>query len=280
MRFGVHVAPTDRSMAIVALGRLVEASGFESLFVPEHTHLPVAGAAVHPSGPAVHERLRRFLDPFVALSAVASATTTLRLGTGVCLVPQHDPIALAKRVATLDFLSGGRFLFGVGAGWHEEELRNHGVDPATRWRRTREHLLAMRAIWTADEASFAGEFVRFAPLWSWPKPTQRPHPPLIIGGEGPRAPDRVLAYGDEWGPNAEPGLDDRVRDLNQRAAALGRPPIPVTAFHTAPNLPTLRAYAAAGVTRCVFSLPSAGEAETRATLDRLAALVADFRAGA
>ena len=277
MRFGVHFAPTDRSMDVVALGRLVEARGFESLFLPEHTHLPVAGASVHPSGPAMHERLRRCLDPFTALAAVASVTTTLRLGTGVCLVPQHEPIALAKRIATLDLLSGGRFLFGIGAGWNREELRYHGVDPATRFRRMREHLLAMRAIWTQEEATYAGEFVRFGPIWSWPKPVQRPHPPIIVGGEGPRVLDRVLDYGDEWGPNAEEGLEGRVRELQGRAADAGRASIPVTAFHVSPDLATLRSYAAGGVTRCVFSLPSAGEDAVRAVVDELGGLVAGYR---
>jgi probable F420-dependent oxidoreductase len=236
MHFGVHIEPTDQTMDIVALGRLVESLGFESLFLPEHTHLPVAGASVHPSGPAVHDRLRRFLDPFIALAAVASATTTLRLGTGVCLVPQHDPITLAKQIATLDFISGGRFLFGIGAGWNREELQNHGVDPATRFRRLREHVLAMRAIWTEEEASFHGDFVHFGPIWSWPKPAQRPHPPIIVGGEGPRVLDRVLDYGDEWGPNAEDGLEDRARDLHRRATSLGRPPIPPP-FTSAPTSP-------------------------------------------
>jgi probable F420-dependent oxidoreductase len=278
MHFGVHIAPTDRTMDIVQLGRLVESLGFESLFLPEHTHLPVAGASVHPSGPAMHDRLRRFLDPFITLAAVASATTTLRLGTGVCLVPQHDPITLAKQIATLDFISGGRFLFGIGAGWNREEMQNHGVDPATRFRRLREHILAMRAIWTQDEAAFQGEFVRFGPIWSWPKPAQRPHPPVIVGGEGPRVLDRVLDYGDEWGPNAEDGLEDRVRDLHHRAAALGRPLVPVTAFHVRPDLATLRSYAASGVTRAIFSLPSAVEPEIRATLGELVALVEAYRA--
>jgi probable F420-dependent oxidoreductase len=285
MHFGVHIEATDQTMDIVALGRLVEALGFESLFLPEHTHLPATGASVHPSGPHVHDRLRRFLDPFIALAAVASATTTLRIGTGVCLVPQHDPITLAKQIATLDFISGGRFLFGIGAGWNREELQNHGVDPASRFRRMREHILAMRAIWTQDEASYHGEFVRFDPLWSWPKPIQRPHPPIIVGGEGPRVLDRVLDYGDEWGPNAEDGLEDRVRDLHRRAtaapAATGtrRPPIPVTAFHVRPDLATLRSYATASVTRSIFSLRSHTEPQIRATLDRLVSLVTDFRAG-
>lgn len=279
MRFGVHIEATDQTMDIVALGRLVESLGFESLFLPEHTHVPITGASIHPSGPAAHARLPRLLDPFIALATVASATTTLRLGTGVCLVPQHDPITLAKQIATLDYLSNGRFLFGIGAGWNREEMQHHGVDPATRFRRLREHILAMRAIWTQDTALFHGDFVRFDPLWSWPKPAQRPHPPIIVGGEGPRVLDRVLDYGDEWGPNAEDGLEDRVRDLHHRATALNRPRIPVTAFHVRPDLPTLRSYATAGVTRIIFSLRAPTEPEIHTTLDRLAALIAQYSAG-
>lgn len=276
MHFGVHIEATDRTITPTELGPLLEARGFESLFLPEHTHLPIGGVSVHPSGEHVHANLRRFLDPFIALATVASVTERLRLGTGVCLVPQHHPIGLAKEIATLDFLSGGRVLFGIGAGWNREELSNHGVAPANRWRQMREHVLAMRAIWTADEAEFHGEFVDFAPLWSWPKPVQRPHPPVIVGGEGPHVLDRVLDYGDEWGPNDEPDLDARVAELHRRADALGRPRPPVTAFHVRPDLATLRNHAAAGVTRCVFSLPSAGLAEVRATVERLAELVAAY----
>lgn len=279
MDFGVHIEPTDRTITPRELGPLLEERGFESLFFPEHTHLPVGGASVHPSGPHAHANLRRFLDPFIALATVASVTARLRLGTGVCLVPQHDPIVLAKEIATLDFLSGGRVLFGIGAGWNREELRNHGVEPAGRWRRMREHTLAMKAIWTADEAEFHGEFVDFAPLWSWPKPHQRPHPPVIVGGEGPHVLDRVLDYGDAWGPNDEPGLAGRVGELHRRADALGRPRPPVTAFHVRPDLATLRGHAAAGIARCVFSLPSAGPGEVRAAVGRLAALIAAYRAG-
>jgi probable F420-dependent oxidoreductase len=279
MDFGVHIEATDRTIAPQELGPLLEERGFESLFLPEHTHLPVGGASVHPSGPQVHANLRRFLDPFITLATVAAVTTRLRLGTGVCLVPQHHPITLAKEIATLDFLSGGRVLFGIGAGWNREELGNHGVLPADRWRRMREHVLAMRAIWMQDEAAFHGEFVDFAPLWSWPKPVQRPHPPVIVGGEGSHVLDRVLDYGDAWGPNAEPGLEERVAELHRRADALGRPRPPVTAFHVRPELPTLRSYAAAGVTRCVFSLPSAGRDEVLAAVERLTALLAAYRAG-
>ena len=240
--------------------------------------MPVRGASVHPSGPHVHDRLRRFLDPFIALAAVAAVTERLRIGTGVCLVAEHDPIALAKQIATLDLLSNGRFLFGVGAGWNREELRNHGTDPANRWQVMRERVLAMQRIWTEDEAEFHGAFVDFDPIRQWPKPVQRPHPPVIVGGEGPRVLERVLDYGDEWGPNADPGIEERVAELQRLAAERGRGRIPVTAFHVAPELGVLRRYAAAGVTRCVFSLPGAGADRVQPAVERLAELVATYEA--
>lgn len=269
MQFGVHFAPTAETMDVRDLGQLVEEAGFESLFLPEHTHLPAYGASVHPSGPEMHDRLRRFLDPFIALTAVAAVTTNLRLGTGVCLIAQHDPITLAKQVATLDLLSGGRVLLGIGAGWNREELRHHGTDPATRWRVMRERTLAMKRIWTEEIAEFHGEFVEFGPLWQWPKPVQRPHPPVLVGGEGPGVLDRVLEYGDEWAPNAEPGIAERVVELQRLAAERGRAPIPVTAMHIAPDVAEIRRYAAAGVTRCVFSLPSGDRAVVEPAVTRL-----------
>lgn len=278
MQFGVHIEPTERAMDLRDLGRLLEERGFESLWLPEHTHLPVGGASVHPSGPHVHDRLRRLLDPLIGLAAVAALTERLLLGTGVCLVPEHDPIVLAKQVATLDALSGGRVLFGVGAGWNREELRNHGVDPATRWRVLRERVLAMKRIWTEDEAEFHGEFVDFEPIWLWPKPARRPHPPVLVGGEGPRVLDRVLDYGNEWAPNDEPGIVERIPELQRRAAERGRGPIPVTLMHVAPDVDLLRRYEAAGVARCVFSLPGGDAAEVRPVVERLASVVAAYRA--
>jgi probable F420-dependent oxidoreductase len=279
MLFGAHIEATADSIDVRELGRLLEAYGFESLFLPEHTHLPVAGVSVHPSGAHRHDRLRRLLDPFIALTAVAGATERLRLGTGVCLITEHDPIVLAKETATLDVLSGGRFLFGIGAGWNREEMLNHGTAPATRWRVMRERALAIRRIWTAGEAEFHGRHVDFGPIWSWPKPAQQPHPPIIVGGEGPRVLERVLDYGDEWGPNDHDELPDRVAELHRLAAERGRAPVPVTAFHVAPEGERLRRYAAAGVTRCVFSLPGAGESEVRPAVERLAALARRFGKG-
>ena len=280
MRFGVHFAATAEAMDMRALGRMVEDAGFESLFLPEHTHLPAYGGSVHPSGPEMHDRLRRFLDPFIALTAVAGATRHLRLGTGVCLIAQHDPITLAKQIATLDLLSDGRFLFGIGAGWNHEELRHHGTEPATRWRVMRERALAMKLIWTEEQAEFHGEFVDFGPIWQWPKPVQRPHPPILVGGEGQRVLERVLDYGDEWAPNAEPGIAERVIELQRLAAALGRGAIPVTAMHLPPERREIERYAAAGVTRCVFTLPSGDRAAVERAIEHLTKIIAPYTSSA
>jgi probable F420-dependent oxidoreductase len=276
MLFGVHFAATDETLDVREVGRIVEAAGFESLFLPEHTHLPAYGDSIHPSGPQMHARLRRFLDPFIALTAVAAVTERLRLGTGVCLIAQHDPITLAKQIATLDMLSNGRFLFGIGAGWNHEELRHHGTDPATRWRVMRERVLAMRRIWTEDRPEFHGSFVDFGPMWQWPKPVQRPHPPVLVGGEGPRVLERVLEYGDEWSPNAEPGIAERVAQLQQLAEARGRGRIPVTAMHVTPTYDEIARYAAAGVTRCVFTLSSGNRPAIEQSIARLMETIGRF----
>ncbi len=276
MQFGVHFAPTDMTIDVRELGRMVEAAGFESIFFPEHTHLPAYGTSVHPSGPEMHDRLRRFLDPFIALTAVAGVTQRLLLGTGVCLLPEHDPITLAKQIATLDLLSGGRVLFGIGAGWNREELRHHGTDPAARWAVMRERALAMKRIWTQEIAEFHGQYVDFGPIWQWPKPVQRPHPPILVGGEGPRVLERVLEYGDAWAPNAEPGIAERIGELQEMAASRGRERIPVTVMHVAPDLDEIARYAAAGATRCLFTLPSGDRAVVEETLARLTTLVAHF----
>jgi probable F420-dependent oxidoreductase len=196
------------------------------------------------------------LDPFIALAVVASVTGRLRLGTGVSLILEHDPITLAKEVATLDLLSGGRFLFGVGAGWNRPEMRDHRFEPAHRWALLREHVLALKALWTAEQAEFHGEFVDFGPAFQWPKPLQQPHPPVLIGGEGPNVLDRVLDYGDGWMPNEHGGVEARVIELNRRCAALGRASLPVTIYSAVPDRSTVERYIALGVERCVFTIPA------------------------
>jgi probable F420-dependent oxidoreductase len=214
-------------------------------------------------------------DPLIGLAVVAAVTEGLRVGTGVCLIPQHDPIVLAKQVATLDVLSGGRVILGVGAGWNREEMANHGVEPNRRWQVMREKVLAVKRIWTEDEASFDGTFVRFGALRQEPKPVQRPHPPILIGGEGPDVLERVASFGDGWMPNDHPELLDRIPGLQELAAAAGRGSLPVSVYAMPHDAGAVARYAdaGAGIERCVFNLPSRDRGETMAVLDRLAEIV-------
>lgn len=278
MRVAALVYPTDRGPDVVEVGRAVEERGFESLFFPEHTHIPTSRESAWPGGAELPDYYSRLLDPFVALAAVAVTTERLKLGTGVCLVVERDPIITAKEVATLDQLSGGRFLFGVGAGWNREEMQNHGTDPRTRMRLLAERVEAMRAIWTQDEASYHGQHVTFEPLWSWPKPVQRPHPPVLVGGVGPTAIDRVLAFGDEWMPNRvgddTEAFRRRIEELQARAADIGRGSVPVTLFGAPREVDVLRQYAEMGVHRCVFRVPGESRDAFLRELDLVAGLVA------
>jgi probable F420-dependent oxidoreductase len=269
MQYGIHVRPTSDGADIREVARMVEATGFDALYLPEHTHIPLGVRSLFPDAPEWLEACKRMLDPFVALGAVASVTRDLLLGTGVCLVPQHHPITLAKTVATLDVLSGGRVLLGVGAGWNDAEMRHHGVDPRSRFRRMEEHVRAMQVIWTQEEAEFHGSFVDFDPIWLWPKPQQRPHPPIAVGGEGPRVLQRVIDYGDEWMPNDHPELIDRLSSLHQLAVQAQRAPIPVTAYAVSPQRDRIEQLAAAGVTRCVFNLRTGTLDEARDGIARL-----------
>jgi probable F420-dependent oxidoreductase len=279
MKFGVVMFPTDYSIGPAELARAVEERGFESLFLPEHTHIPTSRRTPWPGGSELPRDYSHTLDPFVALGAAAAVTNSLRIGTGICLVIERDPITLAKEVASLDFLSGGRFLFGIGAGWNEEEMENHGTDPAQRWKLLRERVLAMKAIWAQDEAEFHGRFVDFDPIWSWPKPVQKPHPPIVVGGDGPHALQRVVEYGDEWMPipgRSEVPLSERIAELNRLAAEAGRGPIPVSIYGTLPQPDVIQGYAEAGVERCIFWLPSSPAEEALPFLDRWAELAKSF----
>jgi probable F420-dependent oxidoreductase len=280
MRFGLSMFLTDDAMAPAELGRAAEEAGFEALFVPEHTHIPAGRESPWPGGAELPREYSHTLDPFVALSAIAATTERLRLGTGIALIVERDPITLAKEGATLDLLSRGRFELGIGAGWNREEMANHGTDPATRFRVMRERALAVREIWTHDEASFHGEFVDFERIWSWPKPVQQPHPPIWVGGTGPRVLDRVLEYGDGWFPNVRDldALAARVAQLQRRAADAGRERIPVTYFGLRdPDDEKLEKMAAAGVDRVLFMLPPVGADETLPRLERYAVLAARHR---
>src|ERR671910_2951503 len=235
MRFGIAIFLTDEAAAPATIARLIEERGFESLFFPEHTHIPAGRRTPYPPGGELPREYSRTYDPFVALTAAAAATSKLLIGTGICLVIERDPIITAKEVASLDRLSDGRFLFGVGAGWNIEEMENHGTDPRRRFSLMRERIEAMKAIWTQDEASYHGEHVDFDPIWCWPKPVQKPHPPVLVGGNGRKALERVVSFGDEWMPNRATGLTERVAELGRMAAEAGRDPIPVTLFGARPD---------------------------------------------
>lgn len=275
MEVGLTTFVTDYSIRPDELARAAEERGFESLFFPEHTHIPVSRRSPWPGGPELPTEYSHALDPFVALAAAATATERLRLGTGVCLIIEHDPITLAKQVASLDHLSGGRVLFGVGAGWNREEMENHGTDPRHRFQLLRERIEAMRAIWANEEAEYHGELVRFEPIWSWPKPVQRPGPPVLVGGNGPGTLDRVVELGDGWMPlagRAGPPLPGRIEELRQLASTRGRAEIPVSVFAAPARREELAALEDLGVVRAILGLVPRGRDETLAQLDHHAAL--------
>ncbi len=277
MDLGMVMFPTDYAIEPAELGRAVEERGFESLLFPEHTHIPVERRSPWPGGGELPREYSHSYDPFVALSAVAAVTSRLFVGTGICLVVERDPIITAKEVASLDLLSGGRVLFGVGAGWNREEMANHGTDARTRAQLMEERIEAMKAIWTQDEASFHGRFVDFDPIWSWPKPVRTPHPPVLVGGSGPTVLDRVVRIGDGWMPLRVADVDELARqftELQDRASEADRGTIPVTAFGASRKPAVLERLAEIGVSRAVLSLPSASRDEILAILDRDTELLA------
>ena len=273
MQFGVSMFPTDYAIPVTELGKAAEDLGFSSLFFPEHTHIPTSRRTPWPGGAELPKEYSHTLDPFVAMGAVAAVTTRLKVGTGICLVMQRDPITLAKEVASVDHLSGGRVLFGIGGGWNEDEMENHATKPSLRWKILRERILAMKEIWTKDEAEFHGQFVNFDPIWSWPKPAQNPHPPILIGGAGPRTLDRVLEYGDAWMPIAgRTGaiLGEKITELQQRAGEAGRGHIPVYVFGAPPSAEFIERMAGLGVDEVVFGLPPAPAETVMPVLKRAA----------
>ncbi len=273
MDFGIGYFPTHDAVGPGAVARLVEEHGFESLFFAEHTHIPASRATPTPGGGDLARKYWHTYDLFVALTAAAAATSKLRVGSGICLVVERDPIVTAKEVASIDHLSGGRFEFGVGAGWNREEMANHGTDPRTRMRLLQERIEAMKAIWTEDEASYSGEFVSFDRIWSWPKPAQRPHPPVLVGGNGPTVIDRVLAFGDAWFPNYAGGdVLDRVDELRSRADR----PIDVMVMGVPPDAAVLERLEAAGCRRVVHWLPSSGRSGLEAALERWESAIAEL----
>jgi probable F420-dependent oxidoreductase len=257
MHFGVSYFPTDESIEPPELARMAEERGFESVFVTEHTHIPMSRETPYPAGGELPREYWRIHDPFVALTAMAAVTERIRIGTAICLLVERDPITTAKAVASLDWLSGGRFLFGVGAGWNLDEMKNHGTDPAKRFRILRERVEACKVLWADDEATYHGEFVNFDRIVCRPAPLQEPHPPILVGGNGPRVHERVLAFGDGWFPNRIPPDDQmiaRVEELQRRGDDAGRGPIPVTIQIPPRDPAVLERYEGAGVTRAVHML--------------------------
>jgi len=277
MDYGVVMFSTEYSIAPHELARALEERGFESVWFPEHTHIPASRRSAWPGGGTLPKDYWSSYDPFVALMAAAAATSRLKLGTGICLVVERDPITTAKEVATLDRLSGGRFLFGIGGGWNAEEMENHGTEWKTRWRLLRERVLAMKEIWTKREAEFHGEFVRFDKIWADPKPLQKPHPPILIGGDGATTFDRVVEFGDGWMPILRPNRNpvERIPALRERLRQAGRDPksAPVSIFFAPPKKPALEALEAAGVERAIFGLPSEPRDAVLPRLDAYAAVM-------
>ncbi|MFC8720446.1 LLM class F420-dependent oxidoreductase [Kitasatospora sp. NPDC057198] len=279
MKTGIAMFPADFAIRPDELARAVEERGFESLFLPEHTHLPASERTRRETG-VLPPHFSHTHDLFVALTYAAAATSELKVATGICLVPQRDPLTTAKAVASLDVLSGGRVLFGVGAGWISEELENHGTEPGRRWAVLAERVKAMREIWGNEVAEFHGAHVDFGPVRSWPKPRQHPHPPVLVGGSGPGVARRVLDFGDEWMPHAgmpPAELAGRIAELRRAGRAAGRAHVPVTVFGAEPDPAALEDLRAAGVDRVVFYAPPAGDAEVKDFLDSVAPLVERFR---
>ncbi len=277
MDLGIAMFATHYAIRPDELGRALEERGFESLWVPEHTHIPASRKSPWPGGPNLPREYWHSYDPFVALTAAATVTKRLKLATGICLVIERDPITTAKEVASLDHLSNGRFIFGIGGGWNAEEMEHHGTPFGKRWKVLRERILAMKKLWTEEEAEFHGEHVKFEKSWAHPKPVQKPHPPILMGGNAKTTFDRVVEFCDGWMPIAgRPGSEpvDRIPELRQRAKEAGRDPksISVTIFGAKPDKGTVERLAAAGVDRTVFFVPPAERETVLPLLDTYAGL--------
>ncbi|MCZ6823537.1 MAG: LLM class F420-dependent oxidoreductase [Deltaproteobacteria bacterium] len=281
MKFGLTNFPTDYSIHPAKLAQAAEERGFESVWFAEHSHIPVSPATPgppEPGSPGLPREYYSVADPFVALSVAAAVTSTLKLATGICLVPQRDVLQTAKQVASLDLFSGGRFLFGVGAGWNQPEIENHGTIHAERFAVMRERIEAMKVLWSEEKAEYHGKYVDFGPAYAWPKPVQKPHPPIHVGGAGLRAIRRAVRYGDGWVPLMSGGDDDPVAllpKLHEQLRAAGRPleGFEVTIYFCPPNPETVKRFADGGIDRVLFPLPSVPEAEALGVLDGYAKLI-------
>ena len=277
MLIGAAIFATDYAIRPDELARDLEQRGYESLWLPEYECAPASRRSPYPGGGDLPKEYWHTHDPFLALTAAAIATKKLRVATGICLIIQRDPIITAKEVASLDMLSGGRFIFGIGGGWNADEMENHGTIFKKRWRVLRERVLAMKEIWTKEEAEFHGEFVNFDKIWSYPKPVQKPHPPILMGGDGPTTFNRVIEFSNGWLPLGYRKIDitQKIRDLRRQAEAAGRDPksVSITVFGANPQPATLDELRKAGVERAVFMLPADQRDTVLPLLDKYASLI-------
>jgi probable F420-dependent oxidoreductase len=271
MKFGVATFVTDEGIDAASLASAVEERGFHSLVVTEHSHIPVTYTPPYPGAGEIPRVYYRTLDPFVVLSAAATVTRELRLATGVILLPQRDVIHTAKQVASLDLISAGRVVLGVGIGWNREEMSNHGTDPATRGLKANEQVAALKKLWTEEQVEFHGRFVDFTPLFSWPKPVQSPNPPIYIAGESPAALDRLLRLGDGWMPQAATPVAE-LRRVRQWLSDHGRGAVPTMIWGAGRDESTLAGYFEAQVDEISFLLPNQAESESLRDLDELSRL--------
>jgi len=274
---------TDYSMAPGMLAQALEERGFESMWAPEHSHIPTSRRSPFQGGGDLPKQYYDVMDPFVTLSAAAAVTKKIKLGTGVCLVIQRDTIQTAKLVASVDQISGGRFLFGIGGGWNAEEMEDHGTDFKTRFKKMREQIEAMKEIWTKSKPEYQGDIVNFPPMMTWPKPVQQPHPPVIVGGAFPHAARRALRYGNGWIPNASrqqyADVTDFLPHFRELAKEMGRDvaEVPVTVWGVQPDYDRLRRYEDQGVSRVVVSLPPENAGKTLPALDNWAELIGKLK---
>jgi probable F420-dependent oxidoreductase len=277
MRVGAFYFPTDYGINVAELARALEDRGFDSLYVCEHTHIPTSRKSPFPGGGELPKRYAHTHDPFVALSFAAAATKTLKLGTGIALIPQRDPIVTAKCVSSLDQLSGGRFIFGIGGGWNVEEMENHGASYDTRFKMMRERMLAMKELWTKEEAEYHGEFVNFDPVWQYPKPKQRPHPPILLGGETDYTLKRIVEFCDGWFPRPRGGWEPKsaVERLHRMAKEAGRDPksLSITVFRAPNDKAALATYRDCGIDSALLEIPDLSRDEILREVDKLAPLV-------
>jgi probable F420-dependent oxidoreductase len=274
VKFGVAIFPTDYAISMSELAPAAEQLGFESLWVAEHSHIPASRQSPYPAGGELPKHYFHTMDPFIALTVAALATRTIRVATGICLLIERDPIHTAKEAASLDLVSNGRLIFGVGGGWNREEMADHGTEFSTRWQLLRERVEAIKAIWTQDVAEYHGDMVDFGPMWSWPKPVRKPHPPVLLGGSGPKILERVVRYADGWMPNRGHAVE-RIPELQEMARAAGRAPIPVSYYPKA-DAGEIERLAKAGVDRCIWYVPPDGRDQALSKLEELGKLIRPY----